>query len=773
MRVDEIEKMEFGEIQSRLDEVVALVESASNKRELAAGYLAIARLHHGSGRLEEAWLAYREAAQHYAECGVEDKVKECEVVSKDLGKRACPPFQDEWDVEVAFDRVARALMAKAKKWCGETMEEDSYEQRPLIPEREVFRERLRNTISSEVQGPRPCVLARLLKLEPEDVEVVLLLHRVETDSRWDRSLKSLGSEEFLPALSVKLVSRFLSGNGRVEWDWARRFQKDSILVRWGILELVNNMGEVSETGQAGFVRLGIVASLFLGKAPQDAFLSCANVKDIKVEPLEAMEGRHRHLITRWLRDAAMDGFLLLSSGAATKEPLEDLVACAKDKRFLRIDFAVSEKIRPTGALVQGLLAAKLAGAIPVVVLTKPCATDGREQEEGRALSTDIVSWIKSFAASLELYGEGVVVVAPKEIEGDLCRHVEPLYVCTYGRSSPKRLQAYLDKALRKEGFSRLSAGIRSKILSSENIDEDTIDEIVREIKALCRSGIVDDATLLGVVRSRASAEFMGFAERWNPNVHWEDLVLPEDVLVTLNEIITFARYRERVMVEWGFKEKMPYGRSLSALFHGPPGTGKTLAACVLANELGVEVYRVDLAQVVSKWVGETEKNLARIFEAASRSKALILFDEADSLFGKRTEVRTAVDRYSNLEVNYLLQKLEDFDGVAVLTTNFPENIDPAFKRRIRFKVAFPFPDASLRATMWQTLIPSKVPRSGNFEFSYLGHAFEFSGAQIKNAILRACFRAASEDRGLTQNDLVEAAKVEAKEAGILVRYERG
>jgi SpoVK/Ycf46/Vps4 family AAA+-type ATPase len=212
---------------------------------------------------------------------------------------------------------------------------------------------------------------------------------------------------------------------------------------------------------------------------------------------------------------------------------------------------------------------------------------------------------------------------------------------------------------------------------------------------------------------------------------------------------------------------------LSALFHGPPGTGKTLAACVLANELGVEVYRVDLAQVVSKWVGETEKNLARIFEAASRSKALILFDEADSLFGKRTEVRTAVDRYSNLEVNYLLQKLEDFDGVAVLTTNFPENIDPAFKRRIRFKVAFPFPDASLRATMWQTLIPSRVPRSGNFDFSYLGHAFEFSGAQIKNAILRACFRAASEDRGVTQTDLVEAAKVEAKEAGILVRCERG
>ena len=769
MLPDEIETLGVAEIAKRWDEVMAFLKSASGERELAAGYLAIARVYEDSGRAVEAWLAYREASRQYARCAVMEKAKECEARASEVEKLACPAFVDDYDVQATFERLAMALFESARAWATESPSYEASKCIPVIAEREVFRGRLLNTISRGEDVPRACVLARCLGLDPQDLEVVLLLHHLETDARWDRAIRSLGREDFLPAPSVRLLCRFLSGCGMVTWDWAIRFQKESPLVRWGLVELISPAGEAREGWQLAQVRLGSVVSMFLAQTPYDELLREAGISEVRVEPLGKSNGPQKGVIQRWLRDGGKEGFVLLSC-ATEHEPLEDLKTCVEGKRLLRINISVGDRFHPLGSFVQGLLLSMLVGGIPVIVLTKPRLGVSRNQDEGQSLAIDISKWVKSFAVALRAYGKGGAIVAPKELEADLRRNIGSLYVCTYTRPSTARLEACLDNALKYEGLSNLDTRIKTAILASEVVDEDSIAEIVREMKALERSGLLDSENVVRkIVRSRATTEFLGFAELLNPNVGWEDLVLPDDVLVTLNEIITFARYRERVMVEWGFADKMPYGRSLSALFHGPPGTGKTLAACVLARELGVELYRIDLSQIVSKWVGETEKNLARIFDSASRTKALILFDEADSLFGKRTEVRTAVDRYSNLEVNYLLQRLEDFDGVAILTTNFPENIDPAFKRRIRFKVAFPFPDATLRARMWQTLIPGKVPRSGGFDFAYLGSAFEFSGAQIKNAILRACFVAASEDRALTQADLIEAAKTEAKEAGILVR----
>jgi len=765
MRLEEVETLDLAELESRWDELRAFIDNVTDQRELAAGCLALGRVHQGAGRFEEAWAAYREAARHYAACGLAQKARGCDALAEAVGEHL--PFASEQDLDAAFDNLGLALIERGKSWHSGSPAETDREVRLL--EREVFRQRLQRSLAKERPCTRVCTLASRLSLEPEDVEVLLLLQRMETDARWDRTVRALGHEEFLPAPSARLLCRFLSGSGKVSWEWARRFSLDSPLVRWGLVELLNPTNESREAGPWASVRLGPVALAFLSHAQREEVIRAAGGKEPGVEPVGDGDSGRRERIAAFLRDGSKLGYLLLSS-PGRREPLEDLAACAGPTSLLRCDVTPGEAFHPQSPLVRCLLAARLLYAVPVVVVNQPQPQARREVEEGTHGALDLSSWARSFASALASCGGGVVIVAQREIEADLCRSLDPLQVCTYARPSGRRLEARLDAALAHHDLSGLDIETKKAILASEAVDDDTVDELAREIAALARSGMGDGSGVLrSVVRSRTTSAFLGIAERLNTNVGWEDLVLPDDVLVTLNEIITFARYRDRVMNEWGFAQKMPYGRALSALFHGPPGTGKTLAACVLANDLGVDVYRIDLSQIVSKWVGETEKNLARVFDTASRSKAIILFDEADSLFGKRTEVRTAVDRYSNLEVNYLLQRLEDFDGVTVLTTNFPENIDSAFKRRIRFKVAFPFPDAQLRSSMWRTLIPPKVPQSGRLDFGYLGAAFEFAGAHIRNAILRACFRAAAEDRGITQADLIEAARAEAKEAGILVR----
>jgi SpoVK/Ycf46/Vps4 family AAA+-type ATPase len=206
-------------------------------------------------------------------------------------------------------------------------------------------------------------------------------------------------------------------------------------------------------------------------------------------------------------------------------------------------------------------------------------------------------------------------------------------------------------------------------------------------------------------------------------------------------------------------------RGVSALFSGAPGTGKTMAASVISSELGLELFRVDLSAVVSKWVGETEKHLARIFDEAEDAEALLLFDEADSLFGKRTEVRGANDRYANLEVNYVLQRMEQFGGVSVLTTNQESGIDSAFMRRLNFRIRFPEPDVEEREALWRVLLPPGLDLEGGEELRRLAETFEMTGGHIRNAIVRAAVIAAREGREVRAKDLWTGAYREYVELG--------
>jgi ATPase family associated with various cellular activities (AAA) len=273
-------------------------------------------------------------------------------------------------------------------------------------------------------------------------------------------------------------------------------------------------------------------------------------------------------------------------------------------------------------------------------------------------------------------------------------------------------------------------------------------------------------------RAQARPKLDDLAQRIESAAGWDDLVLPAGQRQTLEEIAVHVRQRGRVYDAWGFGARGGRGLGISALFAGPSGTGKTLAAEVLAGALRLDLYRIDLSQVVSKYIGETERNLARVFDAAEEGGAVLLFDEADALFGKRGEVKDSHDRYANIEVSYLLQRMETYRGLAILTTNLKESLDPAFLRRLRFVVLFPFPDAAQRAAIWRRAFPPQTPTAG-LSAERLAR-LAITGGNIRNIALNAAFLAADAGEPVGMAHVLRAARSEyAKLDKVLTEAEAG
>ena len=258
------------------------------------------------------------------------------------------------------------------------------------------------------------------------------------------------------------------------------------------------------------------------------------------------------------------------------------------------------------------------------------------------------------------------------------------------------------------------------------------------------------------------------ARRVRPAFRWEDVVLPQAEKRLLQQACGHIKHQHKVYCSWGFQEKISYGRGLSILFAGAPGTGKTMCAQIIANELNMELYKINISQVVSKYIGETEKNLQAVFSEARHSNCILFFDECDAIFGKRSEVKDAHDRSANLEVAYLLQQIEEHDGVCIMATNLIGNIDGAFMRRITYVVRFPFPDAAMREAIDRRLLPEQAPVEENIDWSFLAEKFELSGGHIKNIVLSAAFLAAREGQPIGMSQLVRAAVGELKKNEIVV-----
>ncbi len=614
------------------------------------------------------------------------------------------------------------------------------EQPPLVAEVEHVRlllEAYRD--GAPVHGPGPEQapgfepsadrLARLLGLSPFERQLVLLAAAVELDGDSAALVSSLQDGEPRPTFGLALAA--LPG---AHWD---ALAPGSPLRRWRLVELV-----AGPTLAARPLRLDERVLHYL-------------------TGLQAPDGRLDGLVR-----VAVGAPLLGPSQQAHARELACTVPAAGPRVLVRLD---GEDVEARAGVAQAL--ARELGRVALVVRSAALPPAGPELASLARL-LDREAFLLEAVPVID--AEGGVDAAV----GALLEDLEAPLVVLAGESAtrtPGRVALHrtvhlpapaegraLWKAALDEPTGRALAQPVEEVAQQFRLGAAAVDAVARELAATATPGTGAASTLRRLCRERARVGLEGLAERIDPDAGWVDLVLPPGHLELLHEIVNHVRHRTQVYERWGFGDRTSRGLGVTALFTGESGTGKTLAAEVLARELGLDLYRIDLAATVSKYIGETEKNLRRLFDAAEASGAVLLFDEADALFGKRGEVKDGHDRYANLEVAYLLQRMESYRGLAILTTNLRSNVDRAFLRRLRFVLQFPFPGVAERAEIWRRTFPPAVPLDG-IDAGRLAR-LTVSGGSIRSIALSAAFAAAEDGTAVTPSHVLRAARVEYAKA---------
>ncbi|KUO71256.1 MAG: hypothetical protein APF81_03610 [Desulfosporosinus sp. BRH_c37] len=320
----------------------------------------------------------------------------------------------------------------------------------------------------------------------------------------------------------------------------------------------------------------------------------------------------------------------------------------------------------------------------------------------------------------------------------------------------RKLEADVDLAELAAKFRFTPGQIRSAVIQATRLCE------------VNGSLAIDTVTLHKCCYSQVVIRLDTLASQVRPAYTWNDLVLPATQIALLQEACTHVKFRHTVYQQWGFDKIVSYGKGLAMLFSGPPGTGKTMAAQVVANQLHMEMYKIQLSQVVSKYIGETEKNLRHIFEEAKNANCILFFDETDALFGKRSEVKDSHDRHANIETAYLLQQIEEYDGVIIMASNLLQNIDNAFMRRINFIISFPFPDAPTRKLLWEKMLGAGAPVAKDVNLDFMSEQFKIAGGNIKNIVIHSAFLAAAQKTSITMKHLLKSAVNEQRKESIII-----
>ena len=359
--------------------------------------------------------------------------------------------------------------------------------------------------------------------------------------------------------------------------------------------------------------------------------------------------------------------------------------------------------------------------------------------------------------------QGVRVVLCTTLDTELIamldEHVEKVSIAPYGRNERIALWEGFTKDLGiYEKVDCMTAGSKFKLSAKE------IKKAATRIAKIETMEHIRESEISQICEDVLMNPTCGSIKRIHVQYTLDDLKLWPEQKHILSNICSHVWHRHKVYDEWNMDSRYAYGKNVSALFYGPPGTGKTMAVHVLANMLNLPLYRIDLSQVVDKYIGETEKRLEEIFDSAEKNNTVLFFDEADSIFGKRSEVNEAKDKYANTEVSYILQRIEQYDGIVILATNYRKNIDEAFMRRIRYVVEFSLPDKELRKELWQTSFSKEIPTEG-LDFDYLAEQFEVAGGAIKNIVLNAAFLAASENRPVGMIDVLRSVRNENVKIG--------
>jgi len=431
-----------------------------------------------------------------------------------------------------------------------------------------------------------------------------------------------------------------------------------------------------------------------------------------------------------------------------------LLAARGDQRLLRVDLAAALRAGLTPARVVALTLrdARLNGALPCLAGWDACLVDNAPVPE--------------VLAELYAYPDRLVITGREKWQSRGIERDHHMHWFEFPIPAFSHRRAVWEYCLQQQAQSNLDATLLAGqfILTTGQIRD--VVTLARDMAAQ-RGASLEIADLFAAARAQTSGNLGALARKIVPRYGWEDLVVPEDQKEMLHEMVATVRSRPIVLDTWGV-DAITAGNGVTSLFAGPPGTGKTMAAEVIAAELGLDLYKIDLSTLVSKYIGETEKNLEKIFKEAEMSNAILFFDEADAIFGKRSEVRDSHDRYANIEISYLLQRMEAYDGVTILATNLRANLDEAFTRRLQFAIDFPFPEDEDRERIWNALFPADVPRASDLDLGFMARKFKLAGGSIRNIIVTAAFLAASNGGQVTMEHLMHGAKRELQKMGRLL-----
>lgn len=596
-------------------------------------------------------------------------------------------------------------------------------------------------------------IAETLALQPAERDALRVLLAPEVDVGFERAFAAVRGDWHRPTADVGFVADVVAQQARHRLEVASMLGPGGTLVRAGVVELAP-LGPPPHAGLQGRqVRLARrVALAALGDpTPDERLPASTRVLAARCKPQDFLgDEPPRTLLLQELAAtlAVPGGRAALTGAVGSGRALVAEIAVRQalpDHRLLLVEIAAELPFEALAQLLAGVkLEALVSRAVPVLRLAEiPSA-----------------AWLVRALALLDDAPAPVILLVPS---------AQPLPLGDWRSLHVPAPECEVRAQLWRRALVRAGAdtGAAAELAKRFSLNGGAIQRAVRQA-VQCKPN-PQRADLWRAASAQQSATLGDAATAMETPFGWQDAVLPAEVRERLAEVAMQVRGRQTVLGDWGFGDKLPYGKGISVLLHGPSGTGKTMVAGLLAAELGLPLFRVDLSRVLSKWIGETERNLGKLFDDAQAQGAVLLFDEADSLFAKRTEVKTSNDRHANLEVNYLLQKMEEYDGVAILTTNFEGGIDEAFKRRLRFKIAFPFPDAPARAELWQAMLPAKAKVAAGIEFDLLGYDFELAGGHIKNAVLRAAYQAAHRGDCITERDLRAAALQECRELGKAVR----
>ena len=600
-------------------------------------------------------------------------------------------------------------------------------------------------------------LCRIFGLEPFDLDVIVLALAPEIDLRYERLYAYLQDDVTRKRPIVELALHLFAPDAASKLALRSRFAPSSPLVKHGLLHLIPDAAQAEPPLLAHYLKLeDQIVAYILGEDSLARELTsfCRLSEDLTPED-EVLDDKSLRPLLRFAAEARAEGRLLRlylqGSAIVGKLQAARAVACAAGSRLLIVNVARAPEgfggFRP--AIELAFLTARLLNAVVYVEDVDGLRREG--QQDFRTLlelvAESPVASILSGTIPLAGASTGMLTLRLDVLDRDRARECWQTQAAAIGANLDEH-----EITLLADRFRLTADQIADAVVSAAN-----------EARWLGAKPDLD--RFCAAARAERGHELNRLARKVTPKYCWEDIILPEDQMEQLHEICDEAQHRETVFGDWGFGRKLSLGRGLNVLFSGPPGTGKTMAAEVIANELRLDLYKIDLSQVVSKYIGETEKNLDRVFTAAERSNAILFFDEADALFGKRSEVKDSHDRYANIEIGYLLQKMEEYEGIAILATNVKQHIDEAFVRRIQVIVEFPFPNEMERARVWKVIFPHEAPIHGDVDFPSLARTVRLASGNIRSIAKASAFYAAADGGVISMAHLVKASRREYQKLG--------